>query len=161
MKPAIFTIAAAMLISFSLTSAPVLAMGGGDTKTVDTSKQDFAAGKKAVYAAKYNKAIMLMTKVLKSDSKNANAYNYLGFSYRKKGNLKLAAASYKEALDINPNHKGALEYQGEMYLKLNNFSAANSNLAHLERLCSSGCKELTELKRAIADYAAMRPARGS
>ena len=151
----------ALVGALLLAASPAFAMGGSDNKPANTAKQDFETGKKAVYAAKYNEAITLMKKVLAVESKNADAHNYLGFSYRKQGNLKLAGLSYKAALDINPDHKGALEYQGEMYLKLGDLNAARRNQAHLQSLCSSGCKELSELTRAIADFRATSPSRGS
>jgi tetratricopeptide (TPR) repeat protein len=44
----------------------------------------------------------------------------LGFSFRKMGNLDKAAFYYEKALTISPKHKGALEYQGEMFLTLGN-----------------------------------------
>jgi tetratricopeptide (TPR) repeat protein len=166
MKRRFCTLIITLLLALSISAWQVNAAGGGGgdddvDKPVSDEQINFDAGVRAVYAGKYDKAIELMAKVLKDNSKNADAYNYLGFSFRKKGDLKLAASAYKEALDINPDHKGALEYQGEMYLKLGNVSRAKSNLFHLERLCSNGCKELAELKRAIADYAATHPNRGS
>ena len=73
------------------------------------------------------------------------------------GNLDNAAKYYKVALEINPEHKGALEYQGEMFLKLDDLASAKGNLEKLAKLCPSGCDERAELTRAIADYMAMKP----
>jgi len=151
---------AAILVSTGLYSVPVQvhAMGNSDAKPPKTAAQDFKAGRSAVYAGRFDTAIRLMKKVVKEEPKNADAHNYLGFSYRQTGKLDLAASSYKQVFAIDPNHKGALEYQGELFLKLGNVAKANQNLAKLEKLCPRGCKELNELRKAIAGHS---PSRGS
>ncbi len=137
-------------------------MGSDLTPKMPTASENFENGKKAVYAAKYERAIRLMVKVVAEQPRNADAHNYIGFSYRKLGKLERAAAFYQKVFAIDANHKGALEYQGELYLKQNNLAGAQANLAKLTALCPSGCGELAELKRAIADYQAANPSsRGS
>ncbi|MDC0190328.1 tetratricopeptide repeat protein [Rhodospirillales bacterium] len=148
---AIFTVLITFLM-FDVTH--VLSMGNEDDTTSNSAKKHFANGKSAVYSGRFEIAIRLLKKVVAQEPKNADAHNYIGFSYRKTGKLDLAASSYKQVFAINPDHKGALEYQGELFLKLGNLSGANENLAKLERLCPSSCKELAELKRAIADFTA-------
>lgn len=56
---------------------------------------------------------------------------------------------YRKALDIDPGHKGALEYQGELYVELGQIDKATENLEKLNRICSSGCEEQEDLKAAI------------
>merc|ERR1711871_605605 len=51
-------------------------------------------------------------------SKQADKYNLLGFTARKSGDLKSAGVYCEKALEINPKHIQALEYQGELYLQL-------------------------------------------
>ena len=130
--------------------------GNGGADLPNSVKQEFANGKSAVYSGRYDKAIQHLKEVVTREPRNVDAYNYLGFSYRKTGNLELAAASYRLVFSIDPNHKGALEYQGELFLILGDLSAAQRNLARLEKLCPTTCKELAELKRAIADFTATR-----
>ena len=86
-----------------------------------------------------------------TDSKNADIYNYLGFSHRKLGKMEDAAFFYNKALEINPKHKGALEYQGEMYLTLNQIAKAEENLKKLDKICFLGCSEFDKLKKSIKD----------
>jgi tetratricopeptide (TPR) repeat protein len=150
----IVSIFVVLVFALVVSASAVNAMGDGLGKPKNTAKADYAAGKQAVNAARYDAAIALMSKVIDADSKNADAYNYLGFSFRKTGRLDRAAAAYKAALSLNPDHKGALEYQGELYLKQGNVKGARINIAHLNSLCRSGCKELSELKRALADFQA-------
>ncbi len=54
------------------------------------------------------------------------------FSYRKTGDLDRAASHYDQALKLDPKHKGALEYQGELFLMQGNRAAAEANLAKLK-----------------------------
>jgi hypothetical protein len=59
---------------------------------------------------------------------------------------------YTKALDINPKHKGALEYMGELYLTLEQPEQAKALLARLTKICTFGCEEKRELQEAIARY---------
>ncbi|MAI10282.1 MAG: hypothetical protein CBD27_04610 [Rhodospirillaceae bacterium TMED167] len=136
----------------------VYAMGKSSEETPKTADKDFKEGRAAVYAGRYDAAVSLMKKVIAQEPKNADAHNYLGFSYRKTEKLELAAASYMRVFAIEPNHKGALEYQGELFLKLGDITRARKNLVQLEKLCPRGCKELNELRQAIAGF---EPSRGS
>jgi tetratricopeptide (TPR) repeat protein len=89
-------------------------------------------------------------KVIDSEFKNnADVNNLLGYSSRKLKQYKPAAAYYEKALKINPNHLGALEYQGELFVLTNKVSAAKKNLVKLEKLCGLKCGEYLDLKKAI------------
>ena len=155
MSKFISVLSAIITLSFFEVSA-VNAMGNQDSKPAVTTRDDFEGGKSAVYSGRFEEAIRLLTKVVNIEPKNADAHNYLGYSYRKIGKLELAASSYQLVFAINPDHKGALEYQGELFLKQGNLSAAKKNFSRLEKLCPSGCKERAELGRAIADFNAVR-----
>jgi tetratricopeptide (TPR) repeat protein len=61
---------------------------------------------------------------VRTPSKQADKYNLLGFTARKRGDLSAAAAYYTNALKINPKHLQALEYQGELYLQLGEIEEA-------------------------------------
>ena len=84
---------------------------------------------------------------------HADVYNLLGFSYRKSGDRETGATYYRKALDFDPNHKGALEYQGELFVELGDIPKAKANLAKLASLCPSGCEEREDLEKAIAGAA--------
>ena len=61
---------------------------------------------------------------------------------------------YDEALRIDPRHRGALEYSGELYLQTGDLAKAEQRLATLDKTCRFGCSEYSELKKAIAQYKA-------
>lgn len=89
-------------------------------------------------------------KIIDSEFKNnADVNNLLGYSSRKLKQYKPAATYYEKALKLNPNHLGALEYQGELFVLTNKVSAAKKNLAKLEKLCGLSCDEYLDLKKAI------------
>ena len=103
-----------------------------------------------------------MTKVVARRPWDDNAYNLLGFAYRKLGNYRQAVAHYQRALALNPYHRGALEYLGEAYVEQGCLAQARDLLSRLERTCKrvlaetsgdgwqAGCKEWRELHAAIA-----------
>ena len=53
---------------------------------------------------------------------------------------------------IDPNHKGANEYLGELYLKLDQLEKAEAQLARLDDICTFGCEEYNDLKAAIETH---------
>jgi Flp pilus assembly protein TadD len=81
---------------------------------------------------------------------HADVYNLMGFSLRKTGDQKQAFTFYRKALDFDPNHKGALEYLGELYVETGQIEKARANEAQLKTLCPAGCEELADLEEAIA-----------
>ena len=98
----------------------------------------------------FDRAIFEVRKAADLRPKSADIQNYLGFAYRKSGKLEASGNHYAKALELDPDHKGALEYQGELFLMTGTPEKARANLARLEDLCPSGCSELTDLKAAIA-----------
>ena len=76
----------------------------------------------------------------------------LGFSYRKTQQYEDALTFYQWALRAEPEHRGANEYLGELYLETNQFDKAMQQLEILDGLCSFGCKEYSTLKKAIDSY---------
>jgi len=145
-----------MLRSFILALAVVLplsvqAMGTGPAPT-SLANPDYAQAEKLIKEWKYAEAIPLLEKVVKDDPKNADAYNQLGYASRKLNKLPDARTHYTKALELQPEHKGALAYQGEMFLMLDDVKSAETNLAKLDKLCTFGCTEYAELKKAVEEY---------
>jgi len=76
---------------------------------------------------------------------------YMGFTQRKLGNYETAKSFYAMALEVDPNHKGANEYLGELYVETGELDLAKVQLAKLEEICSFGCVEEEELRGWIVD----------
>jgi len=133
--------------------------GGGSTSSGNTSSGIEAQYSKAVRAAEsgaYNRAVGLLEPVVRSQPSNADAWNYLGLSYRKLSRFDEAMTAYKKALSIDPLHRGAHEYQGELYLQLGEVAKAEDNLRRLQGICGRGCEEYGDLREAIEAYKASR-----
>ena len=105
-----------------------------------------------VYGKKYEKAEIKLISLEVKFPQNADIQNYLGFVSRKMNKLGKSDAYYKKALQLNPMHKGALEYQGELFLQYKNLEKANANLKLLERICGVNCDEYKDLKKAIENF---------
>lgn len=81
---------------------------------------------------------------------NANILNYLGFAHRKLKQYETARNYYTQALIIDPVHRGANEYLGELHLETGRIDLALAQLEKLRQLCGFGCAEEEELRRWIA-----------
>ncbi len=115
---------------------------------------DYAAGKKASASGDYPAAIEFLTKASAADPGSPDSHNLLGYSFRKMGNVEKAFEHYREALRIDPKHRGANEYIGELYLEFDDLANAEAHLKVLDKACFFGCEEYTELKEAVAAYKA-------
>jgi Flp pilus assembly protein TadD len=87
---------------------------------------------------------------------NADWNNLMGFSLRKARTPDYAAAErfYDTALRIEPSHRGALSYSGELYLLLDNLPKAQQRLTTLKLVCNNACFEQERLSQAIERYKA-------
>jgi len=94
----------------------------------------------------YSKAFNKLEKAHKSDKKNPDILNYMGFTTRKIGNFEQAEKFYLEGLKIKPNHNGINEYLGELYVQTNRIDKANERLAVLK---NCNCDEYNELELII------------
>jgi Flp pilus assembly protein TadD len=111
----------------------------------------------AVKAENYEKAIELLTEA--DQKKSADWHNLMGYSLRKKAspNLNEAEKYYISALNLDANHRGALEYYGELLLLKNDLTGAEKLLARLDKACTFGCEEFRDLKKSIQQYKAKKP----
>ena len=141
-----FAGAAVIVLVFASTAAR--AAGSDDTP----QNRDLAAAEKLIYKGNYAEAIPLLEKAIAAEPKNADAYNYLGYSHRKLGDREKALVFYTKALEIKPRHLGANEYLGELYLEQGELEKAEERLAVLDKACFFGCDEYTELKESIEAY---------
>lgn len=74
---------------------------------------------------------------------------YIGFANRKLQRFEVAEDYYQQALAIAPNHRGALEYFGELHVERGDLPGARAMLSRLEKACAFGCAEAEELRRWI------------
>ena len=107
-----------------------------------------------IAAKQWDRAIEELRRV--NDTSSAEWNNLMGYSLRKAKTPDLDASEkyYDDALRIDPRHRGALEYSGELYLMKGNLAMAEKRLAALDKICALPCSEYTNLKKAIARYKA-------
>lgn len=136
----------------------VLALAGFGVAPVYADAGDNGGGsrlapfQKLIKAEKYQQAIVELDEALSDKPDNADLLNLLAYSHRKLDHFDIALENYLKALKIDPEHRGANEYLGELYLQLGQPEKAEERLAVLDKECFFGCEEYDELKQAIEDY---------
>lgn len=134
-------------------SAPVVTANMTQPKPAANKEDaDFVAGKKAIERKDWKGAVDALSKALIRSPESADIHNYLGYAYRHLDELTQSFTHYKEALRIDPNHRGANEYIGEAYLKAGQPDKAAEHLARLEKICGKRCEEYQDLERSINAY---------
>jgi tetratricopeptide (TPR) repeat protein len=141
----------ALLLSVLLAGASLAATGALAVDNI-TSKDapDLTSVRAKIKAKDFKAALAELTPML-ATYQHADVYNLMGFSLRKTGDYKQAYTFYRKALDFDPEHKGALEYLGELYVETGQLDKAKENVVLLKKLCPSGCEELADLEKAIAE----------
>ena len=117
--------------------------------SVSYAAPDLTSARAKIKAKDWTAAIAELTRMLDTN-RHADVYNLLGFSLRKTRDYDNALYNYQKALELDPKHKGAHEYLGELYVETGQMDKAKAMLASLQKLCPSGCEEREDLEKAIA-----------
>ena len=146
-----------LLISFNVNGAGTESSNSDSTTTPDQINSLYELAEKHIYNKKYDKSLKLLKKLTKREdlgTRRADIYNLLGFSYRKLENPELdkSFAAYMMALEIDPEHAGAHEYLGELYLMRDQKNQAMRMLSKLENLVGKNAEEYKDLLQAIENY---------
>jgi Flp pilus assembly protein TadD len=136
--------------------APLLLLAASVGFAADTAPANdkLTPARTKIAAKDWPGAIAELKKV--NETGDADWNNLMGYSLRKSGSTNAAESEkfYNEALRINPKHRGALEYSGELYLMTGNLPMAEQRLAALDKACVLSCEEYRDLKKAVASYKA-------
>jgi len=152
MKPSLFfrmlTVACAAL------ALQPFAIAADDGPPPGAAADKLAQARSLIKNKQWTEAVGELKRV--NDTGSADWNNLMGYSLRKGATPDLDGAEryYNEALRLNPAHRGALEYSGELYLMKGDLATAEKRLATLDKACRLGCDEYTDLKKAIARYKA-------
>jgi tetratricopeptide (TPR) repeat protein len=138
-----------LLLSTMLAGAALGATGALAVDTITSRDAPDLSSVRAKIKAKDFKAALAELAPMLATYQHADVYNLMGFSLRKTGDYQQAYTFYRKALDFDPDHKGALEYLGELYVETGQIEKAKENVVRLQRLCPSGCEELADLEKAI------------
>ncbi len=138
-----------LLLAFLVSAtAPALADGGssGGRESKLTPYQEL------IEDEKYEEAIRELDQALAEDPDEPDYLNLLAYSHRQLERYEIALNYYQKALELEPDHRGANEYLGELYLTLGQLEKAEERLAVLDKECFFGCREYDKLESAIEEY---------
>jgi Flp pilus assembly protein TadD len=135
----------AMVLLLAAAPARLAAMGSTDAP-------DMAEVQETLRQGDYQKAIGQLIEVVNADPTSAEGFNLLGYSYRKLGEFDRAKQAYDKALALNPDHLGANEYLGELYVQTGQLPLAEAQLAKVRTICGGeDCEEYEILSDSIAE----------
>ena len=139
----------ALLVSLGLAPALVSAPAFAVDNMESTDAPDLTSVRAKIKAKDYAAALTELRDIAE-DTQQADVYNLLGFTLRKTGDFKTSLTYYTKALELQPDHKAAREYLGELYVETGNMEKAKEQLAVLAKLCPAGCEEREDLQKAIS-----------
>lgn len=148
---------------FATMFAVLAACAGAPLHAADTSSDPppareaadpLAAARAEIAAKRWTAAVEALKKADRPASADWN--NLMGYALRKKNPPDLDGAQrfYDAALRIDPRHRGALEYSGELALMKGDLAGAEARLATLVTVCTVGCEEREDLDKAIRKFKA-------
>jgi predicted Zn-dependent protease len=143
-------LAVAMTLLGSVSAFPV---DTNETPASAATTGDLDSARALVDAQKYDDALPALQKLDQDSPNNPDILNLIGFSLRKTGKMTEALDYYTRALTLNPQHRGANEYLGELYLETKQPEKAKERLEVLRQACGD-CEEFEDLQKQIAQYAA-------
>jgi predicted Zn-dependent protease len=142
-----------LALAISLIASPIWA---DDTAKPETAAPEvmaavptYAEAQAAIDAADFPTAQRILAQLTVTDPDNADVWNLFGYASRNMNLAGPALEAYDMALTLNPDHLGALEYQGELFVTLDRLDDAQKNLAKLKKLCGD-CEQAVDLEAAIA-----------
>jgi tetratricopeptide (TPR) repeat protein len=139
----------AVFLSFALLAFSTSGFAAGGNYSSDV---DLKPIMKMINQGNYESAINMLYDELDEDPDNADIMSLLGYSYRKMQHYEDALTFYEWALKAEPDHRGANEYLGELYLETNQIDKAIEQLQILDNICRTNCEEYSKLKQMIDSH---------
>ncbi len=99
--------------------------------------QDLQQARDFLETGRYAQALPLLEHLVQADPENPDLHNMLGYGHRKLGAFETARPYYLHALALDPNHQGALQYLGELYVQIGDLVNSQAMLARLSSLCTA------------------------
>ncbi|MCJ9694265.1 tetratricopeptide repeat protein [Rhizobium sp. PRIMUS64] len=129
----------------AVTALPAFAVDNMQT----TDAPDLTSVRAKIDAKDYAGALAEL-RGLAEDNQQADVYNLMGYTLRKTGDYRTSLTYYTKALELQPDHRAAREYLGELYVETGEMAKAEEQVSSLKQLCPSGCEELEDLQEVIA-----------
>ena len=143
-----------LVLTLALTFNLAFADGGNPNGKSQYSHlpDDFDKAVELIEAEDYSMAIKQLENLENQRPNDADVLNLLGFSHRKLKDFVFAEEYYQRALEIEPEHRGANEYLGELYLQTDRLEKAEERLKVLKKASFLPNKQYRDLKKAIRKY---------
>jgi tetratricopeptide (TPR) repeat protein len=122
---------------------------GWNFPSVEEGRAAYAEAVGLINQERFADALTVLAHTQAAVGPHPDVLNYMGFASRKLGRFDDALSYYGEALALDPNHLGANEYLGELYIQMGDMARARTQLARLDELCAYGCAQREELARWI------------
>lgn len=141
-----------LFLSLVLAIAPWVISVAADSTPVKSDPAWLTDARASIKSSNYDQALKQLQSANEINSADWN--NLMGYSLRKKQppDLVLSEKYYQAALKIDPSHRAALEYYGELLLMKKDLPGAEAMLARLDKACLFSCEEYRDLKASIAKY---------
>ena len=141
-----------ILAATLLSIAPWVVSVAADTTPAKSDPAWLTDARASIKSNNYDQALKQLQSANEVNSADWN--NLMGYSLRKKQppDLALSEKYYQAALKIDPSHRAALEYYGELLLMKKDLPGAEAMLARLDKACFFSCEEYRDLKASIAKY---------
>lgn len=139
-----------LVLCFCLLAASFAFAAGSSTTEVEST--DLEKVQALVEAQNYSEAVSLL-KILLNREESADYHNYMAYSLRNLEQYDESMEHYMLALELEPEHLGANEYLGELYLRLGELDKAQGQLDALASFgCEAGCLEFDTLAEVINTF---------
>jgi Flp pilus assembly protein TadD len=144
--------ASKLLTSILLATAPWLVSFAADSTPTKSDPVWLTDARTSIKSNNYEQALKQLQSANEVNSADWN--NLMGYSLRKKQPPDLVSSEkyYQAALKIDPSHRSALEYYGELLLMKKDLLGAEAIMVRLDKACRFGCEEYSDLKASIAKY---------
>ena len=141
------------LLLLSIFFSPLVTIAEDTPSNFQATPAWLSQTRQAINSKEFDLAIKLLNENTEQQT-SADWNNLMGYSLRKKNPPALTESEkyYQTALQIDPKHRGALEYYGELLLLKNDLPGAESMLKQLDKVCTFGCEEYKDLKQSIQTY---------
>jgi len=131
------------------------ALYGNAYDYISKAKLDLESKKDKDAEKKFKKGVEAAEAAVKLDTHYYEAWNLVGFGYRKLGNYDKAIAAYTQAIGYKADYAPAHEYLGEAYLELGKLDRAKEQLVFREHYTATD--DANTLRTKIAAYVAAHP----
>ncbi len=108
----------------------------------------YETGRYLAKAGRYDEAITMLNFVANPNDKRV--LNYLGYSYRKSGQLDVGLKYYQASLAIDPDYVLVREYLGEALIQKGDIQGAKAQLSEIEARCGKTCEPYVDLSAELA-----------